>query len=150
MRLGLVSARFGEPAAISIIDVLCEGSGLVAVSARLARVRIGHRRVALTTKVSSQPPQWIPRATPSLPAKGAAERAPKRRIWKLSDVAILLANALGKEQAEEVVNIEAVRLNLREPLETGDVLRLLGALSQSAGMVGTVAQFAKSRLMLSR
>jgi hypothetical protein len=145
-RLGLTSARLDDKAALSIIDQLGEGSGLVALSARFARARMGHHRTAL--KIPSLPPQRAPQPKTSLPASGPADNPPKRRTWQFSEVVFLLANALGKERSAEVVKQEAERLNLREPLQTGDVLRLLGALSQSPGMIGTVAQFAKSRLML--
>jgi hypothetical protein len=145
-RLGLTSARLDDKAAMSIIDELSEGSGLVAVSARFARARMGHRRAAV--KISSLPPLRAPPPKTSLPAT-AAEKQSRRRTWQFSEIVFLLANALGRERGEELVKTEAARLNLREPLETDDVLRLLGALSQSAGLIGTVAQFAKSRLMLS-
>jgi hypothetical protein len=149
-RLGLLSARFDDIAAISIIDQLSEGSGLVAVSARFARARMVHRRTALPPKISSLPPEWIPRAKPYPPAAAAADRPSKRRTWQLSEVSGLLANALGKERSEEIVIAEAERRKLSEPLETEDVLRLLGGISESGGVVGTVAQFAKSRLMLAK
>jgi hypothetical protein len=146
LRLGLTSVQLDEKAAQSIMDQLGNGSGLVAVSARLARVRLGSPRAAV--KVSSLPPGRAPRPKASLPAS-AAEKQSRRRTWQFSEIVLLLANALGRERSEELVKAEAARLNLREPLETNDVLRLLGALSGSAGVIGTVAQFAKSRLMLS-
>jgi hypothetical protein len=145
-RLGLTSVRLDDKAAISIFDELSEGSGLVAVSARFARARMGHRRIAVG--ISSLPPQRAPQPKASLPAS-APEKQPRRRTWQLSEIVFLLANALGKERSEEVVKHESERLNLREPLQNEDVLRLLHALSESPGMIGTVAQFAKSRLMLS-
>jgi hypothetical protein len=146
LRLGLTSVRLDEKAAQSIMDQLSEGSGLVAVSARLARVRLGSPRA--TVKVASLPPGRAAQPRASLPAS-AAEKQSRRRTWQLSEIVLLLANALGRERSEELVKAEVARLDLREPLETNDVLRLLGALSRFAGVIGTVAQFAKTRLMLS-
>ena len=135
--LGLAGPALSYDDAVRILDVLSSSDGIVGVSARFAKVRLARR-------ASSVPPA----PAPDTGAPTTVEPLAKPDPWSLDAVAKMLAPALGDEVAQEAVRNAAARLSLEgEPTET-QILALLDDLAVRRGVIGTVARFAKSRLIL--
>jgi hypothetical protein len=67
-----------------------------------------------------------------------------------NDLIDKLASSVGIDKANEVVDHTATRLGLGAgELDRDGVLKLLEALAQEPGLVGTVARFMKVRVILS-
>jgi hypothetical protein len=67
----------------------------------------------------------------------------------VTDLAKQLASSLGIEKATEEVNTAVRNLNLDESaLDREGTLRVLELLAERPGLVGTVARFAKVRVIL--
>jgi hypothetical protein len=70
--------------------------------------------------------------------------------FPIQNLVLLLSPTLGEERSREVVRGALVTLDLSETtLSTDDAVRVLELLGQSAGIIGSVARFAKVRLELS-
>ena len=149
--VGRTAARLGIPPgelqlrqALSIVDDLSGEPGIIGVSARMARARIVHRDAA--DAPASVTPALKKRAAPPA-ASGPLERA-AAPTWSLAEVAGILSASLGQERAVEVTEVAARHLNLQVPLGQPELSALLEHLGQQGDVVGVVARFAKSRLVL--
>jgi hypothetical protein len=139
-RLRLSSTRLEVRDALAIFDALSADKGIIGVSARFARARLTHQRETGRVRVSSVPPG------DSTAGNGSASATP--RTWPAAEVVALLAPSLGTERAAEVVNATIAQLKLSDPLQPREVVRLLDSLARSAGVVGAVSRFVKTRVML--
>jgi len=73
---------------------------------------------------------------------------PEDRV-PLSELASLLAASLGDDKARATVRETVAAMGLSGPeLEPRDAFRVLEKISESPGIVGTVARFAKARFIL--
>jgi hypothetical protein len=77
-------------------------------------------------------------------------KAPDQAVVTLQELASFLGAALGDAKAREVVAGAARRLGLGEELQRSEALRVLEHIAdtESKGIVGVAARFAKSRLHL--
>jgi hypothetical protein len=146
-RLGLTSSKLQLEEALSIVDALSEEPGIVGVSARFARARLVHRNLTHETRKSSNRSLRRVSGSPN-GGGGRAERAAQAPAWSMTDVVFLLTASLGKERAAEVAEEAARQLQLRPPFDETGVSRLLDHLAERGDVVGVVARFAKSRLVL--
>jgi len=146
-RFDIASEELELDQALRVVDALGEQQGIVGVSARFARARLVHRDVTRgPAKLSSRPPLRFSIAA------GASPRAepPRPSGWSLADVVRLLAPSLGRERATEVVDEATAQLHLAAPFEQSQVTAVLEHLSRRGDVVGVVARFASSRLVLSQ
>lgn len=126
--LNLVEEDLSEADARSVLQLLMTRSGRIGMSARLAAAR-------------NAPP-----------AASRGERPPssETRITRESLVA-MLAPALGDAAAKKAVEDHLTALRLTEAsLSVEDTGRVLEHMAGVEGILGTVARFAKARLLLRR
>ncbi len=145
-RLGLSPNDMTLDQALAVLDELGRTPGMVGITARFARSRVGAPRVP--PPVSAVVPAGPP---PSISSAGVAS---SKRGWPgttvtADDVAALLASALGADKAQEVVIAAVRRLGFTTAqLDKGQAMTLLDHLAAEPGVVGLCARFGKARLIL--
>jgi len=153
----LLATSLGEDAAREIVMREAKACGLEALSTRDEAVRLLKRieKAGSTSGLSARLAlSRIERGAP-LTLGGASSifaTEPPLSAGKpaqLSELASMLAHALGDAKAEAVVTRAAQQLALSGSRVTHEeAVSLLENLSRQAGVVGTVARFAKVRFLL--
>lgn len=133
----------------AIIDHLCSSAGLVGVVARF--VKSGRALAGLAAAApSSQPP--LPPAASAGPAdypRSHPAAAPSPSGLGLQDLQPLLAPALGDDKAREAIATYSALVGATHDLLTrAQALEVLELMAGAEGLLGVVARFAKSRLVL--
>ena len=133
---------------LAVLEQLGREGGLVGVAARFARTRTvgpAPRAVAAADTSDNGAPSV---RTPS--SNAGAQPAPRSGpLLSLRALAELLAQTVGKEKGEEALVASARRLSLpTDQLDREQAAALFEDLSQSEGIVGISARFAKARLLL--
>jgi hypothetical protein len=145
--LGLAGETFAWEEALSVLDRLARGTGILALAARFARDRLAnHVEAPLSSSASprrSYPPGG--RRAPSTRPIGMAPE-PGRRI-AVSRLKAQLAPALGQEKSDQLVAEAMLSLRLAgEDLALDQALAVLDRLGATPGLVGVTARFARARL----
>jgi hypothetical protein len=132
--------------ASDVLAELAKVPGMVGVTARFARTRMG---LAGPTPPSTNRTSSLGSPTSNDNAPPASSRKNAARSIFMAEVVKLIAGSVGDERAEEAV-LDAVR-RLRLPsraLSRNQTLAVFDDLASRAGPVGTAARFAKARAIL--
>ncbi len=144
--------------AYEVLDALGRGTGLIGIAARLARLRARFETsdappefddettdVEITAPASSRAPARTARPRQAPTTRPASSPAPLQR----HDLVMLLTPTLGEEKAGSLVREAAIALGYTSPtLSLMQACGILERLSETGGIVGTTATFAKARLLL--
>jgi hypothetical protein len=144
--------------AVVILDMLSRQQGLVGVTARFARSRADTlRRMRVRPPLPAPPEIGLPpeptpvsgiqRTPASHPSAPWAHISPKR--LPIAELVTLIAPTIGQEKATESIAF-VLRLKgiVEDKLTQEQALAIFEVLSQSEGIVGVTARFAKARLVL--
>jgi hypothetical protein len=115
--------------------------GTAGLAAKLALSRL--RRGVSTSGVA---PAVVPPAVAAAPSAAPTAPAPSHSVFA---VVSMLARSLGDEKARDVVAAAMAELKLSgDRLSDAEAMLVLERLASRAGVVGTVARFAKARFLL--
>jgi hypothetical protein len=145
--LGLAGEAFAWEEALSVLDRLARGTGILALAARFARDRLANHVEAPLDAPASRRPSYPagPRRAPSTRPFGMASE-PGRRI-AVTRLKAQLAPALGQEKSDQLVAEAMLWLRLGgEDLALEQALSVLDRLGATPGLVGVTARFARARL----
>jgi len=127
--------------ALQILGSLESNPGIVGVAARFAKSRLLSRTNQSSSSI--QLPAIDAPAERAEPVQKGVARLPAREIVKL------LAATLGTEKARETLAAALAHFQLADgPLDQTQTLALLDHIAKEPGIVGTVARFAKARVIL--
>lgn len=126
--LGLPEEPLDHEAAKRVLNHVSTVDGIVGVTGRVALTRL----------------QFGANGSGSVPAIAA-----RTELRPLSVVAGLLAQNVGEERAQRLVEETASTMNLPAQIELDQALALLEKITRMSGVVGVAARFAKTRIHLS-
>lgn len=147
-RLALPAADLSPEQALAVLDELARTPGMVGIAARFARSRLDSARIP--PSVSAMMPAVGPSSTRQPPSSGSPVTGRQVAVSvTATEVAALLASAMGTEKAREIVLDAVRRLGLAaDRLDKAQAMTLLDHLAAEPGVVGLCARFGKARLIL--
>jgi hypothetical protein len=149
--LGLPGSGFDRYETAQILELLSQQPGIVGVAARFAHMNIDARRRAAARAIQPAPPRDERRpATDGAPVVPGppSSRVVARRI-PLSELVTLLAPTVGQEKSEETIATAARLKRITDESVTREqALAIFELLTETPGIIGVSARFAKVRMML--
>jgi hypothetical protein len=147
--LGLLGSGFDRYETAQILELLSQQPGIVGVAARFAHMNVDARRRAAARAIQPAPPREERRP----PADGVVPGPPSSRVVArripLAELVALLAPTVGQEKSEETIATAARLKRITDEAVTRDqALAIFELLTETAGIVGVTARFAKVRMML--
>jgi hypothetical protein len=158
-RLGVAPEAISVDEALQVLDTLARGTGLIAIAARLAKVR-GRFNLVESAEEVSLPASSIDEPSvskqPSPPGRTTSAefrigpvRKPGPETTTQQYLIELLAPTLGMEKAGALIReAGGVKARPNDEVSLEEACRILERLSAVDGIVGTASSFAKARLLL--